>query len=198
MYSFDSALFTYINSFAGESHTRDIMAICVADYLPLLFIAFEIYLYFYKGERKTALSAFYAAMAGIVMNQLISIVYYRPRPFVQGLGENLVKHSADSSFPSDHTVFMAGIAFALILTKERRVSGYLFLVLSLIGGVARVYVGVHFPLDIAGGVTVGLISALLVSKYRKTLGKVDDKLNILVDSVIYAKVFFKKNRDDIE
>jgi len=162
MLSFNQDLFLAINSYAGHSPLWDALGIALAEGLQYFFIAVEVWLYFFAKRKEEALLAFYTVLLGMGISKLISLIYFHPRPFMDGLGTKLVHHRADSSFPSDHTTFMASIAMALLfLPTTRRLGGWLLL-LSVIGGMARVYVGVHYPLDILGGLGVGLISAGIV------------------------------------
>jgi undecaprenyl-diphosphatase len=72
-----------------------------------------------------------------------------------------------NSFPSGHTQTAFGTAVALICINRKHVI-YLLLIASLIG-LSRIYVGVHFPLDVICGAIVGALSSLFVfrlcSKY---------------------------------
>jgi undecaprenyl-diphosphatase len=70
----------------------------------------------------------------------------------------LVSRSTDLSFASDHAV-MAGAVAAGVLLAHRKL-GLLTLCLALVMAAARVYVGAHFPLDVAAGLAVGAIVAV--------------------------------------
>jgi undecaprenyl-diphosphatase len=53
-----------------------------------------------------------------------------------------------------------GIAFAIFLTHKK--AGYWFMFFALLIGLARIIVGVHFPIDILGGFILGALIAYLV------------------------------------
>jgi len=150
-------IFLFINSFTGQSHLLDMIFISFAKGMPYLFIMIEVYLYFFAKRKNEAIYAFFSVIVALLLNQIISLLYYHNRPFVDGVGTLLIKHSPDSSFPSDHTTFLFAIAFSLLLSKIRLSS--LLLVFALIGGLARVFVGVHYPFDILGGVLTGFLGA---------------------------------------
>jgi undecaprenyl-diphosphatase len=167
--TFNHTTFTLIHSLAGHAAWQDALGIAIGEYLPYLFIAVEVYFYFFARRKDAALLAFYAVLLGLGINQLIGWVYFHPRPFMVGLGTPLVPHVAENSFPSDHTTFMASIAFAFLLLSGMRRWGVVLLILAILGGLGRVYIGVHFPLDIAGSLVTSLIAALVIVAARSRL-----------------------------
>lgn len=78
----------------------------------------------------------------------------RPRPWRRyPLPHTLVHAPKDPSFPSGHTTI--AFACATVLTSfEPRLGALLFLLAGAIG-LSRVYVGVHYPLDVLGGAVLG-------------------------------------------
>ena len=80
---------------------------------------------------------------------ILNMFYFRPRPFVD-LDVNLLFYRpTDSSFPANSAAAAFGIAFG-IWSVNRRLGGFAIAVAGLYG-LARVYAGVHYPLDILGG-----------------------------------------------
>jgi undecaprenyl-diphosphatase len=77
------------------------------------------------------------------------------------LGHTFIEHAPDSSFPSDHVTVLASGALTLLLADERRY-GLSMLLAGLAVVWARVFVGVHFPLDMAGAVAVACVAYVLV------------------------------------
>ncbi len=156
-------IFKAINNFAGRSIFLDKFGIILAQYLFIVFILFLIYLWFNDHKRKEiALFSGYTAIIGILSNYLITLFYFHPRPFMDKIGTVLVKHAPDTSFPSDHTTFMLSIAFMLLYFKKTRNAGIVFVFLGILGGIARVFCGLHFPLDVAGSILVAFISSYII------------------------------------
>ena len=94
---------------------------------------------------------------------LIRMFHYNPRPFVLGLGRMLIAHDPTSSFPSLHATFLFSMAFALLLQKGSR---GIALFVMLLGGAtawARIFVGVHYPLDMAGAFLTACLAAVTVN-----------------------------------
>ncbi len=170
-------IFIAVNSLAGKSSFLDNLGIAAAKYLPIIFMAVLIYLWFKKNERKNiVLFAVYSAVIGLVLNYLISKIYFHPRPFMINLGTLLVNHAADASFPSDHTTFMVSIAMLLLFFKETKKIGGVLFVLGIAGGVARIYCGLHFPFDILGSCIVSVIASSSVFLCRGSLEKFNARI----------------------
>ncbi len=167
----NTALFLFINQFAGKNLLIDDLAIIAAKYMPLIIIIGLGYLWIknQNKRRDIVLYAVYAAIIGLTLNYIIGIFYFHPRPFTIPIGTLLFPYTSDSSFPSDHATLMFSVSWILIYFKETRSFGYLFLILGFIGGFARVFSGIHFPLDIAGSFVVAIISAFIIIQLKDKL-----------------------------
>ena len=109
------------------------------------------------------LSGLASAGLGLILSQVVSHVWVRERPFVSHPGQTLLlaPPSFEPSFPSDHAVAAFAIAFSVLLVGGR-LAGALFLTVAFVLGITRVFVGLHYPGDVAGGVLVGLVAAVTV------------------------------------
>ncbi len=125
----------------------------------------------YRPDAPRAVAASIWAAAGTLIavgvNQPIVSAVHRPRPFVTLSGvEVLVARSHDYSFPSDHTV-TAGAATAGLWIIARyggrilRATAIVATILALFLAFARVYVGVHYPGDVLGGLVIGAAVAVI-------------------------------------
>ena len=92
---------------------------------------------------------------------LIRMFHYNPRPFVLGLGRMLIAHEPTSSFPSLHATFLFSMAFALLLQKGSRGIALFVMLLGFITAWARIFVGVHYPLDMAGAFITAAIATVI-------------------------------------
>ena len=178
------ALFQLINQYAGINPVFDSIAVLAAEYMPVVVILALIYIWI-KGDNThdILLYGVYAGITGLIINYLIGLVYFHPRPSMLHLGTQLFSYPTDSSFPSDHTTLMVSIALMLIYFRETRIYGVIILILGLIGGFARVFSGIHFPFDIFGSVIVAIISSLLIYFFKDRF----NPLNNLIKR-IYSKV----------
>jgi undecaprenyl-diphosphatase len=97
-------------------------------------------------------------LAALLADSAAKPLIARHRPFVSYSGiELMAKPQRSGSFPSTHAAGAFAGAFALArVFPELRVA--LWIMAALVG-FARVYVGVHYPLDVIGGAVIGLAAA---------------------------------------
>jgi len=160
-------IFLLVNSLANQNYFLDMFMIFSAKAMPYIFIVLEIYLYFIVKKKNEAIFAFYSVVVSLGLNFIISLFYFHNRPFMDNLGVMLIQHTPENSFPSDHTTFLFAISFSLIFSKIKY--SYILLFFALLGGMARVYVGVHYPFDIVGGIFSGLFGAIIIYLFRDRL-----------------------------
>lgn len=108
-----------------------------------------------------ALWAPVATLAAVAAAQPIAHLVAEPRPYVH-LAHVLVlvPRSSDFSYPSDHATMAGAVATGLCLTR-RRLLGAAGVVAAAVLAFARVYVGAHYPHDVAAGLALGLAVAVL-------------------------------------
>lgn len=102
-----------------------------------------------------------AAVLGLGANQVASQLWREPRPFVTHPHVTmLLTHAADNSFPSDHATIGAALAVGTVAIARRWGVLAVFTALGL--AFARVYAGMHYPLDVLAGLGIGTLVTLLV------------------------------------
>lgn len=163
MEELNRSLFLAINASAEASLPMRELAIFFAQWMvfcvPMLLAV--LWIFGEQRQRRVVLLAGLSIALALACNLVIRELWFHPRPFMLGLGQNFLAHAPGASFPSDHASGLFAIAFALILASLRK-TGLVMLGLALLVSWARVYLGVHFPFDILGGCLVGLLSAWLV------------------------------------
>ncbi len=147
-----------------ESAVKDITALGSFAVLTIVTLAVIGYLLF-TGKRRTALLVAVSIVGGAIMSTLLKNVFARPRP-------DLVAHLTDIhtlSFPSGHAMLSAvtyltlGALLARIET-DPRTKTYLLsvaVVVTLLVGLSRIYLGVHYPTDVLAGWCAGAAWAIL-------------------------------------
>lgn len=103
------------------------------------------------------------ALSQIVVHSL-KLILSRERPYtiiehLHTFGFNL----KDYSFPSGHTT--ASFSIATVLALNIPSVSLLTFFIAIIIGISRIYLGVHYPTDVAAGIILGVGSAILVHMF---------------------------------
>ena len=132
----------------------------------IIWIALGIVLLIPKKTRKCGIMVLAALLVMVVTNNIIlKNLIARARPYATHPEliadiKDLIHVPSSYSFPSGHTVSAMAVAFT-ILTQHKKL-GIVTLVFATLMGLSRLYVGVHFPTDVYGGIVVGAAIALFV------------------------------------
>lgn len=162
-----------------EAMVRDLTALGGTTVLALITAAAVGYLLI-DGKRATALFVIVSVLGGTLVGTLLKQAFARPRP-------DLVAHLVDVhtlSFPSAHammsaTTFLTLGALLARVQPRPALKAYLLglaVVLTLLVGASRVYLGVHWPTDVLAGWCAGAAWAMMclaVMLWLQRRGKVE-------------------------
>ena len=109
------------------------------------------------------------------------------------IGTLLITHAAESSFPSDHATVMFSVSLMLLTFKDLKRSGVVFFIFAFLSGLARVYSGLHFPMDIAGSLIVALLSTGILLTLKNYIIPVNRVL-VSYFEIIERKILKRKLR----
>ncbi|MDP4091084.1 MAG: undecaprenyl-diphosphatase [Bacillota bacterium] len=170
-------IFHIINNLAYKNKVLDSVMLFFSKDMIYIFAGIIAVLFLFgvakrdKEARLTAVNTVVFTAISLIIAYFIGMVFYIDRPFVNNKVNLLYPHAADASFPSDHaTVTMST---ALGSNSYKRTFGNILIILSVIVGFSRVFVGHHTPFDIIGTyVLVFVISYAYNAILRKRISKV--------------------------
>jgi undecaprenyl-diphosphatase len=118
-----------------------------------------------KGGRKGRVAAILLVVTVVITDQLsatlIKPLAGRIRPcYVLDHVRLLVGCGGKYSFPSSHATNISGMAVILSFFYRKGIAW--FTLLALVIGFSRIYVGVHYPVDVLGGLIIGSCAGIIV------------------------------------
>jgi undecaprenyl-diphosphatase len=182
----NETLFLHINAAPGTPDwmikAAGITAVHLVVLVPLLLVF--MWLTGRKEKRDTALFTVLAVSLSLLLSKIVAMVYPHPRPFMIGLGHQYLPHEANDSFPSDHATFFTAAAFALLAGRCPG-PGLAIFAVGIAVSWARIYLGIHFPMDMAGALA---IAAAGVALSRLLWKKIGGETTALAEN-LYRKIF---------
>ncbi len=139
-----------------------------ALYLPFIVAAICLVVFFIEHNRHRRHWLLVELLASVLLATLafadnLQILFGHVRPFVLLNFVPAIPPVIAFSFPSSHASALFALAVTVRLHHKR--VGDVLIFLALVNGFARVAVGVHWPIDILGGIVVGIISALIAHAF---------------------------------
>ncbi|SCC68898.1 undecaprenyl-diphosphate phosphatase [Kosakonia oryziphila] len=159
--SLNHTLFYWINATPDSPHwliaLAEFSASDLISIVPLL--AVGLWLWGPSAQRQLVIKVSMAIVVSMCISLLLGHLLPHDRPFAAHVGYNFLPHAPDSSFPSDHgtVIFTFAVAF---LAWHRLWSGAVLMAVGLTIAWSRVYLGVHWPLDMFGALLVGISGCL--------------------------------------
>lgn len=163
-YQLNINVFRVINDLGKQFTFLNPAAIFVAEY-TLYLLCFSILFYWFKmrstQNRLMIIQAVISFLLAEAIGKISGLFYSHNQPFaVLPDVIQLVEHRIDNSFPSDHTILFFAISFSIWLVRKK--VGAIWLLIACTVGISRIWVGVHYPIDIIVGAIIGVISAVFV------------------------------------
>lgn len=162
----NTQIFLAINNLAGHSARLDKIGIFFAEYFIYVFAVAVVLLWLKKELRINVYLAIASAIVSrLVIVEIIKRLVNHPRPYeiLPHMHQLIADSERGMSFPSGHTVILFSLAFAFYGTKYF----WPFVVLATLGSVARVFTGLHFPVDILASIVIAGLTVWLVQRLFK-------------------------------
>ena len=140
----------------------EILIITGAKYLVALpVVVLAIYFFFIPAAQRKRF-VFLVALSlllAYIFARIAGLFYQHIQPFALEGFEPLIPHAVDNAFPSDHVVLTGALATVAFLYSRWLGVGLWALALGI--GLARVWAGLHYPVDILAGAVLSVIAVSL-------------------------------------
>lgn len=144
-------------------HLFEIFSILGED---LVIISILAWIYWNISKQKGFIIAL-TMISSVVLNNLLKIVFRRPRPYevFEKLKGKRINTATGYSFPSGHTQGAATFYISLSLLFRKYIIGIVSVLIVLAVGLSRVYLAVHWPIDILASLILGSIISITLVNY---------------------------------
>lgn len=129
-----------------------------------------------KGRIAAILLLFLITLSDQLTSSVIKPLVGRVRPCFALANARLIIHQSHSnSFPSSHAanMFAAAALFSVYYSRYK----WIFIFLAVLVAYSRIYVGVHYPIDVLVGAILGILCTIIIFQLKK-----------LADLVYYKKI----------
>lgn len=142
-------------------------------------------------SKKWGYRFFLVGLVGNTMNQLLKAIFLIPRPWVLDPEFPIVESAREAatgySFPSGHTQTAAGVFGTVAVWLRKRWVTALCIVMTLLVGFSRMYLGVHTPLDVGVSLVTGPIIVIVLNLLMdRSENEPKATLRILLGAVVFA------------
>lgn len=170
-------LFRVINNLGKEFDILNPVMVFMSKYF-LYFLIIGVILLLFSRNHTNKLIVICGTLTFIVseiIGKLAGMIHSNYQPFVELENVNkLIDKAVGNSFPSDMTILFFSVCITVWLFK--RGWSFLWIVLAILLGFSRIWVGVHYPADIIVGAIISIIVALLIYQFVPKLNIVQQFL----------------------
>lgn len=162
----DIYLFRLVNNLAGKSIILDQIGIFTAKYTVYILALIMIYLWLtkrnsFRYRQMLIISGLSCLFSELIGKLIAGNIYFHRQPFaVLNSVHQLIPKDIGNSFPSDHTIVFFSIMMIFFIYTKTKIR-YIFPIIAVIVGLSRIFVGVHYPVDVFVGASIGTIISII-------------------------------------
>lgn len=145
-----------LNGYAGKYYLLDLFMIIITHTGIFILLG----MLFCTWNKKTILKGIISAVSAYLIDAIISLIYFTPRP-VEGMF--LISRKIDSSFPSTHTLISFSLAFTIYFYNKKL--GIIALIIAAIVAISRIFLAMHYLIDVIGGIIIALLVCYIVERF---------------------------------
>ncbi|MGW8429195.1 undecaprenyl-diphosphatase [Peribacillus simplex] len=161
----NSTLFRMINNLGKQYTDLNPFFVFIAEYM-IYFLVLAVLMFLFSRRNKNRIMVICAFITLVISELLAKIAgqfHSNNQPFAELPNVNrLVEKAVNNSFPSDHTIIF--FSFCITFWLFKRGWGILWVILAVLVGISRIWVGVHYPADVLVGAIISIVSATIVYK----------------------------------
>ncbi|WP_141992569.1 MULTISPECIES: undecaprenyl-diphosphatase [Bacillaceae] len=161
----NSTLFRMINNLGKQYTDLNPFFVFIAEYM-IFFLVLAVLMFLFSRRNKNRIMVICAFITLVISELLAKIAgqfHSNNQPFAELPNVNrLVEKAVNNSFPSDHTIIF--FSFCITFWLFKRGWGILWVILAVLVGISRIWVGVHYPADVLVGAIISIVSATIVYK----------------------------------
>lgn len=128
---------------------------------------------------------------GTITSQAMKIICRVPRPWVRDPNFTILEQAREAaggySFPSGHTQSAVGTFGAIARTSQDDVTRFACIMLCVLVGISRMYVGVHTPADVAVGAAISIV--FIFALHPLMMGSKDRTFPVLIALSVISLIY---------
>ncbi len=134
------------------------------------FFIIAIVVVYWLFDRKIGMRIGILLLVSNGFNAILKLAFHAPRPFWIDPRVQAMADEPSFGFPSGHTQNATSTWGGLLLPFKRGRATAVFCLVVVLVGISRIYLGMHFLVDVAGGLVFGLLTVALYLKFEDRLG----------------------------